>query len=51
MQENPGVNNLNGIPNFGFGFPEEPVEVIEVVEEVDEKPKKGKKSVDNAVDT
>lgn len=24
MDEKPNVNNLNGVPNFGHGFPEEP---------------------------
>lgn len=49
--ENPNVNNLNGIPNFGHGF-EEVVPIVaavpsidEVVEDIDteDKPKKKKK--------
>lgn len=50
--ENPNVNNLNGVPNFGHGFEEEVVsDVVEEssIDEVEEdtetevKPKKIKK--------
>lgn len=37
--EKPNVNNLNGIPNFGYGFEEEVVETVpteEVVASLDE---------------
>jgi hypothetical protein len=43
--EQSNVNNLNGVPNFGHGFPEEEaqeiaatVEEVEVAEEVVEQP-------------
>lgn len=34
--ETSNVNNLNGIPNFGHGFPEDEMEEIESVEEDEE---------------
>lgn len=36
--EIPNVNNLNGIPNFGMGFPEEEQDVVPTAPEEVETP-------------
>lgn len=36
MDETPNVNNLNGVPNFGHGFPEP--DAVDVTEETEEAP-------------